>query len=215
MPRPDPAAIRAGAEALGCPLTAKQLEQLTRYLSLLAQWNQVVNLTAIRDEGRMATLHLLDCLALVPAIDRHAGGRAPRLLDVGSGGGLPGAVLAMARPAWQVSCVDSVAKKVRFVQQVALELSLTNLQAAHGRIERMPSQPADVVISRAFASLSDFTAWTRKHLGEHGVWLAMKGRVPSDELSSLPADVEVFHVEQLDVPGLDAERCAIWMRPRP
>jgi 16S rRNA (guanine527-N7)-methyltransferase len=104
---------------------------------------------------------------------------------------------------------------VRFVQQVALELGLANLQATHGRVERMPPQPADVVISRAFASLCDFTAWTRRHLGENGVWLAMKGRLPSDEMTSLPADVEVFHVEHLAVPGLDAERCAIWMRPRP
>lgn len=187
--------------------------RLEGYLALLARWNRVYNLTALRDPAQMRTHHLADSLSIVAPLERHAGGRPLRILDVGSGGGLPGVVLAITHPDWQVTCVDAVAKKAGFVQQVALELGLPNLRAEHARIERLAPAGADVVVSRAFASLPDFCGWTRQHLAPGGVWLAMKGRHPTDEIAALPPDVEVFHVEPLDVPGLDAERCAIWLRP--
>jgi 16S rRNA (guanine527-N7)-methyltransferase len=195
MSRPDPAA------------------QLQAYLALLARWNTVYNLTALRDPAQMRTHHLADSLSIVPPLERHAAGRPLKILDVGSGGGLPGVVLAVQHPDWDVTCVDTVAKKSGFIRQVAIELTLPNLHAVHARVEQMPPAGADVVVSRAFASLPDFCAWTRAHLGAQGVWLAMKGRHPADEIAALPPDVQVFHVEQLQVPGLDAERCAIWLQP--
>lgn len=187
--------------------------QLQAYLDLLARWNRVYNLTALRDPVQMRSHHLADSQSILAPLERHAAGRPLTILDVGSGGGLPGVVLAILHPDWAVTCVDSVAKKAGFIRQVALELALPNLRAVHGRVEQMPPAAADVVVSRAFASLSDFCAWTRRHLGGQGVWLAMKGRHPTDEIQALPPDIEVFHVEPLKVPGLDAERCAIWLRP--
>lgn len=187
--------------------------QLQAYLDLLARWNRVYNLTALRDPAQVRSHHLADSQSIVAPLERHAAGRPLKILDVGSGGGLPGIVLAILHRDWAVTCVDSVAKKAGFIQQVALELALPNLQAVHARVEQMPPAAADVVVSRAFASLSDFCAWTRRHLGGQGVWLAMKGRRPTDEIQALPPDIEVFHVEPLSVPGLDAERCAIWLRP--
>ncbi|MDO9032796.1 MAG: 16S rRNA (guanine(527)-N(7))-methyltransferase RsmG [Hydrogenophaga sp.] len=193
-------------------VTAEQASQLTRYLVLLQRWNATYNLTAVRDPEAMRKQHLADCLAVIAPLQRHAA-RA-RLLDVGSGGGLPGVVIATLLPAWDVTCVDAVGKKVAFVRQVAGTLSLANLHAEHCRIEALKAPPFDVVTSRAFASLADFAALTRPHLKPGGVWMAMKGRVPDDEIAAVPADVEVFHVEHLTVPGLDAQRCLVWMRPR-
>jgi 16S rRNA (guanine527-N7)-methyltransferase len=197
---------------VGLAVTAAQVAKLANYLDLLARWNSTYNLTAVRDREAMRTQHLADCLAVIPPLQRHAAGG--RLLDVGSGGGLPGVVIATMLPAWQVSCVDAVAKKMAFVRQVAGALPLPNLRAEHSRIEALKAPPFDVATSRAFASLADFASLTRRHLAPGGVWMAMKGRVPDDEIAALPADVEVFHVEQLTVPGLDAQRCLVWMRPR-
>jgi len=135
-----------------------------------------------------------------------------RLLDVGSGAGLPGVVIAICCPDITVHCVDTVAKKAAFIQQVAVSLKLPNLRGIHARVENLTDK-YDVISSRAFASLADFTTWSRNALAEQGVWMAMKGKHPADELAALPADVRVFHVEQLQVPGLDAERCMVWMRP--
>jgi 16S rRNA (guanine527-N7)-methyltransferase len=213
MPPLDLAGLQAGAAAMGAPLDATAAHKLLAYLDMLGRWNRVYNLTAVRDAAEMGRLHLLDSLSVLPPLQRHAQGRTLTVLDVGSGGGLPGVVLAIARPDWSVTCVDAVAKKARFVQQVALELGLPKLQAVHTRVESLAPAGADVVISRAFASLPDFTAWTRRHLAADGVWLAMKGRHPTDEIAALPPEVQVFHVEPLQVPGLNAERCAIWMRP--
>lgn len=213
MPPLDRAALRQGSSALGVDLSERQADQLLAYLELLARWNRVYNLTAVRDAAQMGTHHLLDSLSVIPTLERHAGGRRLNVLDVGSGGGLPGVVIAMAHPDWQVTCVDAVAKKAGFVQQVALELGLKNLRSAHARVEALTPASADVVISRAFASLPDFTAWTRRHLAAEGVWLAMKGKHPAEEIAALPPETQVFHVEQLQVPGLGAERCAVWLRP--
>ncbi len=187
--------------------------RLQAFLDLLARWNRVYNLTALRDPALMRSHHLDDSLSIVGPLERHAAGRPLRILDVGSGGGLPGVVLAITHPDWDVTCVDAVAKKAGFVQQVALELGLPNLHSVHARVEQLPPAGADVVVSRAFASLPDFCAWTRRHLAGQGVWLAMKGKHPADEIATLPAEMQVFHVEPLEVPGLDAERCAIWLRP--
>ena len=208
--------LQTGAEALGLALDSAQLTLLMDFLVLLQKWNKVYNLTAVRDPEEMLTHHLLDSLAAVLPLRRHvaqAGLAAPvRLLDVGSGGGLPGVVFAICCPGVDVSCVDTVGKKAAFVQQAAVQLRLPNLHGVHARVESLVT-PFEVVSCRAFAALADFTAWSRQALAPHGVWLAMKGKHPEEELAALPADVQVFHVEQLAVPGLEAERCIVWMRP--
>ena len=201
--------LRAGTDALGLALSDAQIDQLLAFQALLQKWNKVYNLTAVRDAQEMLTHHLLDSLAAVGPLRRHGG---KRLLDVGSGGGLPGVVFAICCPEVDVSCVDTVAKKAAFIQQAAAALRLPNLHGIHARVETL-SGPFDVVSCRAFASLPDFTAWSRQALGPQSVWLAMKGKNPAEEIAALPAGVQVFHVEQLTVPGLDAERCIVWMRP--
>lgn len=208
---PQRAALGAGAQALGLALDERQIDRLLAYLDLLLKWNRVYNLTALRDPADMLTHHVLDSLALIAPLRAHAGGRALRLLDVGSGGGLPGVVIAIGCPGIDVTCVDAVGKKAAFVQQVAGALGLANLHGQHGRVEAIAGQ-FDVVTSRAFASLADFTAWSDGALAEGGVWLAMKGRRPDDEIAALPPAVTVFHVEPLTVPGLEAERCLVWLR---
>jgi len=212
--------LREGANALGLDLSEAQITQLLDFLALLQKWNKVYNLTAVRDPQEMLTHHLLDSLAAVPPLRRHVAQTAQgsaarpgaRLLDVGSGGGLPGVVFAICCPEVDVSCVDTVAKKAAFIQQAAGTLGLSNLHGIHARVETLAG-PFDVVSCRAFAALADFTAWSRQALAPHGVWLAMKGKHPHDEIAALPADVSVFHVEQLTVPGLQAERCILWLRP--
>lgn len=200
------------AGVLGVNLDAAQRSTLLAYLDLLQRWNGTYNLTAVRDPAAMFTQHLADCLAVLPPLQRQVAGG--RLLDVGSGGGLPGVVIAVALPSWQVTCVDTVAKKMAFVRQVAGTLALRNLHARHARVEALAEPAFDLITSRAFSSLVDFTSLSRSILARGGVWMAMKGRVPDDEIAALPADIDVFHVEQLQVPGLDAQRCLVWMRPR-
>ena len=134
-----------------------------------------------------------------------------RLLDVGSGAGLPGIVIAICCPEIAVDCVDTVAKKAAFIQQVAATLKLPNLRGVHARVENLTDK-YDVISSRAFASLVDFTSWSVQALAEQGIWMGMKGKHPAEEMAALPASVQVFHVEQLVLPGLDAERCIVWMR---
>jgi 16S rRNA (guanine527-N7)-methyltransferase len=243
--------VQAAAQVLGLTLDDAVLNRLMAYLQLLQRWNQVYNLTALRDPALMLSHHLVDCLAVLPALrrwaatedaataadDRAGAGRAAsstalRILDVGSGGGLPGVVLAAVEPAWQVACVDTVAKKASFIRQVAAELRMTNLQGLHARVESLQPPPAlatsagagagaggqpatagyDLITSRAFASLTDFTRVSAHLLAPGGVWMAMKGKPPDDEQAALPPGVEVFHVEHLQVPGLDAQRCLVWMR---
>ncbi len=202
----------AGVRALGLDLDEARIAQLLDFLALLQKWNKVYNLTAVRDPQEMLTHHLLDSLAAVAPLRRQLAGHGARLLDVGSGGGLPGVVFAICCPEVDVSCVDTVAKKAAFIQQAAAALRLPNLHGIHARVETL-SGPFDVVSCRAFASLPDFTAWSRQALGPQSVWLAMKGKYPAEEVAALPTGVRVFHVEQLKVPGLDAERCIVWMRP--
>lgn len=301
--------LLAGAGSLGVALTDAQTQGLLDYLALISKWTQVYNLTSVREPAAMLTHHLLDSLAVVPALQRQLASAslpsllrrppsnsptdtpsdapsnspsdtpsdtrtdspsrsypepspllfanslqhshplspsrpetpftsqspshgapppsstrsmartaalpaAPRLLDVGSGAGLPGVVMALAMPEWSVTCVDTVGKKVSFIRQAAAELRLKNLRAEHSRVEALSGGAYDGVVSRAFSSLVDFTQLTRQHLSSNGVWLAMKGKLPTEELAALPSTVEVFHVEHLQVPGLGAERCLVWMRPR-
>lgn len=207
-------ALRAAIARLSLDASDQQADALLAYLALLQRWNAHYNLTAVRDPAQMLTQHLADCLAVIGPLRREIGAVPARLLDVGSGGGLPGAVIAIFDPKIDVTCVDTVGKKAAFVQQVAGELRLRNLHAQHARVEQMSATPFDVVSSRAFASLVDFTSLTRQHLSARGAWMAMKGKPPTDELALLPDAVDVFHVEQLAVPGLQAERCIVWMRPK-
>ncbi|MCW5651166.1 MAG: 16S rRNA (guanine(527)-N(7))-methyltransferase RsmG [Ramlibacter sp.] len=215
------AALRAGLDALGLALVDEPIGQLLDYLALIEKWNKVYNLTALREPAEMLTHHLLDSLAVIRPLRRQlesgAAGRAPaagfRMLDVGSGAGLPGVVVAICCPELAVTCVDTVAKKAAFLQQVAVTLKLPNLKGLHDRVEHLAG-PYDVVCSRAFASLVDFVDGSAGALAASGIWLAMKGRHPADEIAALGARAAVFHVEPLRVPGLDAERCIIWMRPQ-
>ena len=217
-PHPLEAGLRQGLQTLALALSDAQVHTLLAYVDWVAKWNKVYNLTAVRDPQEMLTHHLLDSLAVVAPLQRQlaAVGKAAgaTLLDVGSGAGLPGVVVAIACPQVRVSCVDTVAKKALFIQQVAAALRLPNLQGIHARVENL-TQTFDVVSSRAFASLVDFTAWSHQALAPDGIWLAMKGKVPHDEVQALPPTVQVFHVEHLAVPGLDAERCVLWLRPAP
>ena len=222
-------ALQKGLDDLGLSLTQDQQAQLLAYMDLIGKWTRVYNLTAVRDAHEMLTHHLLDSLAVIAPLRRELA-RLTRpelaaevehsalqqmskfsLLDVGAGAGLPGIVIAIACPDVSVTCVDTVAKKAAFIQQVAATLKLPNLKGLHARVESL-TQPYDVVCSRAFASLIDFTTWSKSALASHGVWMAMKGKHPQEELAVLPKDTHVFHVEQLQVPGLDAERCIVWMR---
>jgi 16S rRNA (guanine527-N7)-methyltransferase len=211
----DPEAVlRAGLSALGLSLSDAQVRQLLDYQSLIGKWNKVYNLTAVRDPAEMLTHHLLDSLAAVAPLQRHVQGRglaAASLLDVGSGAGLPGVVLAICCPNLAVTCVDTVGKKAAFIKQAALALGLNNLTGLHARVETL-TQPFDLICSRAFASLADFTSWSQAALAPGGVWMALKGKHPAEELALLPPGVAVFHVEPLTVPGLDAERCIIWLQ---
>jgi len=207
------AGLRSGAQALGLALTDAQIQHLLDYAALIQKWNKVYNLTALRDPADMLTHHLLDSLTAIAPLRRHTQGQPIKVLDVGSGGGLPGVVLAICMPELNVSCVDTVAKKAAFVQQVAMSLKLPNLRGLHARVESL-TDPYQVICSRAFASLPDFVTWSRSALAEGGVWMAMKGKHPQGEIEALPADVQVFHVEPLTVPGLDVERCMVWMKAK-
>jgi 16S rRNA (guanine527-N7)-methyltransferase len=211
-------ALRAGVDGLALELSPRQIEQLLAYQDLIQKWTRVYNLTAVRDPKEMLTHHLLDSLATVTPLRvrlralASEGHPSPiRLLDVGAGAGLPGVVFAICEPALEVRCVDAVGKKAAFIQQAAGELQLGNLSGIHARVESL-REPNAVVCSRAFASLRDFTQWSFGALSPDGVWMALKGKSPDAELADLPEGVEVFHVERLDVPGLQAERCIVWLR---
>jgi 16S rRNA (guanine527-N7)-methyltransferase len=195
-------------------LSDAQVQGLLDYQNLIGKWTKVYNLTAVRDPAEMLTHHLLDSLAAVAPLQKHLQGRglsAASLLDVGSGAGLPGVVLAICCPGLAVTCVDTVGKKAAFIKHVALALGLPNLSGLHARVETI-TQPFDVICSRAFASLADFAGWSQAALAPGGVWMALKGKHPAEELTMLPPDVAMFHVEPLAVPGLAAERCIIWLQ---
>jgi 16S rRNA (guanine527-N7)-methyltransferase len=200
--------LRAGASELGVALTDEQFERLIDYVTLLAKWNAVYNLTAIRDPRQMLIQHILDSLSIVPCLAARAG---RSILDVGSGGGLPGIVLAIAFPERQVTLNDIVQKKSAFQAQAKAELKLDNLAVVTGRVENL--RPGievpgkfDAIVSRAFADLSDFVTLARHLVNEHGAIWAMKGVRPDDEIGRLPAGARAAEIVQLRVPFLDAER---------
>ena len=209
--------LSLGIESLSLNVAEPQQRQLLSYMTLIQKWNKVYNLTALRQVQEILTHHLLDSLSAVSPLlghiaktkgDANAG---IELLDVGSGGGLPGVVIAICCPNIRVTCVDTVSKKAAFVQQVAASLRLSNLRGVHARVESLTG-PYDVVCSRAFASLPDFVSWSAAALSDGGVWMAMKGKLPEAEMAGLPSFAQVFHVEQLQVPGLEADRCMVWMK---
>ncbi|MDR6534519.1 16S rRNA (guanine(527)-N(7))-methyltransferase RsmG [Variovorax soli] len=202
--------LHAGAAALGVNLDDRQCERLLAYGELILKWNKVYNLTALRDPASVLTHHLLDSLSIIAPLAREWPGRAA-LLDVGAGAGLPGVVIAIMRDDIAVTCLDAVAKKAAFVQQVSAELGLPNLRGVHSRVESLAGT-FDLISSRAFASLPDFFAGSKHLLAPSGRWLAMKGKVPSGELALVSHEIQVFHVEQLRVPGLEADRCIVWAR---
>ena len=205
--------LASGISALGLSVDGPAQQQLLDYMALIQKWNKVYNLTALREPQEILSHHLLDSLSAIAPLMRQAQpfAEAFSFLDVGSGGGLPGVVIAICCPNVAVTCVDAVSKKAAFVQQVAASLRLSNLKGVHARVETLEG-PFDVIGSRAFASLPDFVTWSESALADKGIWMAMKGKLPEEEISSMPSNAQVFHVEQLHVPGLNAERCMIWMK---
>jgi len=205
-------ALAAGVATLHLELPPEAEARLVAYVDLLAKWNRTYNLTAIREPARMITHHVLDALAVLP----HLPARADlRVLDVGSGGGVPGIPLALARPQWSVTLLDANSKKTTFLTQAAIELGLANVRVATARVEAYaPDAPFDVVVSRAFSDLDDFARGAARHLAHGGVLAAMKGVHPHEELAQVPPDIEIVSTPSVDVPGLDAARHLVLMRPR-
>jgi 16S rRNA (guanine527-N7)-methyltransferase len=196
-------------------LTEAGEDKLLRFLELLSKWNRVFNLTAITDPGEMLTHHLLDSLSVVTPIDELVAAiPSPRVIDIGSGAGLPGIPLAIARPTWALTLLDSNSKKTAFIQQAAAELQLANVRVITARAEAH-SGTYDVIVSRAFSSLREFVAKTRSLLAPGGSWAAMKGAVPDDEFRELPDGVRVQRTIPLHVPGLAAERHLVLLRNAP
>jgi len=207
--------LAQACESLGIELAACRRQLLLQYLDQLQRWNRTYNLTALRDPGQMLVQHVFDSLAALPPIaEALAGTNDACVMDVGSGAGLPGVVLAVARPDWRVCCVDAVEKKTAFVNQMAGVLRLPNLSARHARVEALAPAQCDLVVSRAFASLADFAALAGHHVRAGGTLLAMKGRRPEEEILALQEREpwQVQRVQALDVPELQAQRCLIWMR---
>jgi 16S rRNA (guanine527-N7)-methyltransferase len=197
-----------GIKELKLDLNEQQHEQLLDYLALLFKWNSVYNLTSVRDPMQMMTHHVLDSLAAVPAF-----ASAHNVLDVGAGGGLPGIVLAIARPAMKVSLIDTVHKKTAFLTQVKAELGLTNVTVYTMRVENLQvPQKFDVITSRAFADLSDFVNWSGHVLEEGGQFIALKGTAPPEEQERLPTAWKVTQLQPLQVPGLQAERHLVFIQ---
>lgn len=192
-----------GLQAMGLMLGADKQEKLLAYVMLLAKWNKVYSLTAIREPERMVTHHLLDSLAPLAKIQ----GDNLRILDVGSGFGTPGIPLAIARPDWQLALLDSNHKKTTFLRQALLELQLSNVSVVTERVEHYrPDLPFHIITSRAFADLAEFVKLTRHLLAMNGEWAALKGVYPHEEIAQLPVGVQVTGVDHLKVPGMDAER---------
>jgi len=208
--------LTRACEQLGLRPDDDAVAKLLNYLAQMQRWNRTYNLTAIRDPQQMLVQHLFDSLAAVkPFSEALAAPDAPaKVYDVGSGGGLPGVVLAIMRPQWSVTCVDAVEKKTAFVLQMSGALGLPNLQSQHARIETIDPAGCNIVTSRAFASLDDFAQLAGRHVAKNGTLVAMKGKLPEEEIQALHArgEWQVDHIQPLQVPELQAERCLIWMR---
>ncbi|RTZ43422.1 16S rRNA (guanine(527)-N(7))-methyltransferase RsmG [Candidimonas sp. SYP-B2681] len=208
--------LDAAALALNVNLEPAQADALLSYIGQLQRWNRTYNLTALREPEQMLVQHLFDSLSVVKPIVTElykTTATSRRIVDVGSGAGLPGVVLAIMQPEWEVFCVDAVEKKMAFVRQMASVLRLPNLHAIHARVETLPPFNADIVVSRAFASLIDFARLAGLHVAENGHLLAMKGREPQDEIDTLEqqTDWRQSHLQTLLVPELNAQRCLVWL----
>jgi 16S rRNA (guanine527-N7)-methyltransferase len=204
------------ARTMGQVLEAAQLQALLDYMAQMQRWNKTYNLTALRDGEQILVQHLFDSVSVLGPMRAALGARAAAdalIVDVGSGAGLPGVVLAIACPHWQVHCIDAVEKKTAFVRQMSGALRLPNLHATHARVEKLESMHADIVVSRAFASLADFATLAGKHAADGASLLAMKGHEPQDEKQALiqNTDWRVARVEPLTVPELNAQRCLVWL----
>jgi len=208
--------LAAGLTALDLDIPARAQRQLIAYVELLSKWNRVYNLTAIREPERMVTHHVLDSLSVLPPLmPLLATSTCVRMLDVGAGAGLPGIPLAIARPDWDVTLLDSSQKKVAFMTQTAIELKLANVQALAERVEAFAAPKLfDVVIARAFSALAGFVRSAARHVKPGGRLVAMKGIYPGDELTALPHDVGILSVSALTVPGLAAVRHLVVMELR-
>ena len=197
--------LREGAAALPVMLSDAQIVQLVDYLALLHKWNAVYNLTAVREPEQMVTQHLLDSLAVLPFF-----AAVRRVLDVGAGGGLPGIVLAIARPDLEVTLIDTVQKKTAFLTQVKSQLKLDNVTVQTGRVEQWrDAAPFDAITSRAFAELADFVQWSSHLLKDGGRFIALKGVLPAEEIRRLPVGWRVRETAPIEVPGMQAERHVI------
>jgi 16S rRNA (guanine527-N7)-methyltransferase len=204
------------ARALHVALSAEQSERLLAYVTLVQRWNAVHNLSASGDVETLLSQHVVDCLALVAPIAARIGRDGVQALDAGTGAGLPAVVLAIALPNWAVAAVDSVAKKVAFLRQVAGELGLPNLRPVHARLQECTLEArCNVITSRALGSLRQLVEQTRHLIRPDGFWVAMKGHYPEREVRDLPANCQLFHVEPLAVPGVAGARCLVWMKPSP
>lgn len=206
------ALLLAGAAEMGVSLTAVQAGKLLDYLDLLQKWNKAYNLTAVRERSSMLTQHLLDSLAIVPHLPPGD------LLDVGSGGGLPGIPLAILQPERSITLIDTVGKKVAFLKQAAMTLGLKNINAVSGRIENWTPPAAQaggfaLISARAYATVGTLVRQTRRLLAEKGGWYAMKGVFPDAEMAELPSDIVVKAVIPLQVPDLGAERHLVLLVP--
>lgn len=208
--------LKEGVKALGLVLDNDQQEKLLCYIDLLKKWNKTYNLTALKTDEQILIYHILDSLAVVPSLRECFSEKTNlRAIDVGSGGGLPGVVLAIMNPTWQITCIDAVEKKTSFVMLAAGVLNLKNLYSKHTRIEQYDTEPVDLVISRAFASLADFANLAGQHVAITGHLVAMKGHYLEDEVEEL-RKTSAWQVDQyvpIQVPQLEAERCLIYLKP--
>ena len=208
----SPALIRSAAAELELSLAPAQAEQLAAFAQMLLRWNATYNLTAIDEPHGVLTHHLLDSISIVPTLTRLRPGGAAHVLDVGSGGGLPGIPLAIVLPGWHFTLIDKVGKKAAFLTQAKVELQLTNVETIHARVETLNSPVFDVIVSRAFSSLGDFVRMSLAALAPGGVWVAMKGVEAIDAGQNLPADVRIDEIVKLRVPRLAAERHLVVLR---
>lgn len=209
----DTQLLKNGISELGLTLSDKQFQQLLQYVSALALWNKKFNLTAITNPKEMLIKHILDSLSLIPSIEKITKTQAIELLDVGTGAGLPGVIIAICMPNVHCTVLDSNSKKIRFIRQVISELGLTNVNPTHERIENLSKSDFDIITSRAFASLLDFVTVVQDRLGHNGLILAMKGVVPEQEIAELQAQWAIS-VEKLQVPFLDEQRHLITLNPQ-
>lgn len=201
--------LNTGLAALNIALSERQKEQLLAYRDLLLKWNGTYNLTALRDPAQVLSHHVFDSLSLLPFIEKAAS-----LIDIGSGGGMPGIPVAIARPEMQVVLLDANTKKTAFLQQAVIELGLANAEVVSGRAEAEDTRTFDIVTSRAFAELKDFVGLTGQLVGAGGHWAAMKGVYPYEEIAQLPESVTVTQVARVEVPELNAERHIVLISPQ-